>query len=92
MSREWGLHCKTCDVSSVCEINHGEHILRSLVKAYPHIKAAQEADDSGYLVVSIMAHDWLADDIFSYLSNHHEHDLELIDEYGQLEPLEEPSQ
>lgn len=89
MSKEWGLHCKGCDRYSVCEINHGEHILRSMVKVYPHIKAAQQADDSGYLEVSIMGHQHLADDIFNWLSEHGEHVLELIDEYGRVEPLEE---
>ena len=56
MSEEWGLHCKTCNKSTEDGINHGEEILRGLVRATPHIKAALDADKSGYLEFGIMAY------------------------------------
>ena len=88
MSREWGYRCKSCDSESVCEINHGELLLRSLVKVYPHIKAIQDNDKSGYIQISILGYAWI--DLVSWLDEHAGHEIELIDEYGKCEPLEEP--
>lgn len=86
MSREWGYRCASCDAESVCEINHGESVLRALVKVYPHIKAIQETDKSGFIQISILGYNWL--DLVTWLSEHDGHKLELIDEYGTREPLE----
>jgi len=58
MSTYWGLRCKTCDECSEQDINHGEEILRGLAKATPHIKAALDADKSGYLEFSIMGYEY----------------------------------
>lgn len=90
MSREWGLHCKTCDSCSVNDFNHGERLLRSVVKGYPHIKALRDAIEGGYLDVSIMGYSSISDELFTWLAEHHAHELELRDEYGDCESLEEP--
>jgi len=84
MSTYWSLHCKTCSALSESDFNHGEHIIRGIVKAYPHIKAALEADDSHYLEVSVLGH---GEELISFLHAHYPHDLELYNEYGQSEPL-----
>lgn len=91
MGTEWGLRCKTCDALSPDEFLRGEHMLRSMVKAYPHIKAVKEADKSSYLEISIMGYGWCSDAFFSWLAHHYTHDLELQNEYGQREPLEDSS-
>ena len=87
MSEYWGLHCKTCDKSTDHDFNHGEEILRSLVKATPHIKAALDADKSGYLEFSIMGHHGSDITIFA-LEEHVGHELEIESEYGYPEPIE----
>jgi hypothetical protein len=87
MSEYWGLHCKTCDESTNHVFNHGEEILRSLVRATPHIKAALDADKSGYLEFSIMGHHGSDITIFA-LEEHVGHELELESEYGYREPIE----
>lgn len=89
MSREWGLHCKTCDACSVNDFNHGESLLRTMVKVFPHIKTAQDVDTYGYLNVTIAGYGYLSGDFFEWLEEHAKHDLELEDEYGHREPLEE---
>lgn len=88
MSTYWGLHCKTCNVLSGHDLNHGEEIIRGLVRATPHIKAALDADKSGYLEFSIMGHGY--SDIMQFaVWDHAGHDLELNNEYGENEPIEQ---
>ena len=87
MSEYWGLHCKTCDKSTDHDINHGEEILRGLVKAMPHIRAAKAVDNSSYLEFSIMGH--RGSDIIGFAEDHAEHELLIESEYGYTEPIEE---
>lgn len=85
MSIYWGLHCKTCNICSDATLNHGEHILRGIVKAAPYIHAALEADDSGYLEISVMGY---GQGLISFLNNHTDHELELYNEYGEFKPVD----
>jgi hypothetical protein len=85
VSKSWGYQCRTCDERSGSIYNHGQNILRGLAKAAPHIKAAFEADDSGYLEISALSDNGNA--IF-FLREHGGHDLELFSEYGDIEPLD----
>lgn len=84
MSTNWGYQCRTCDVRSGSIYNHGQDVLRGLAKAAPHIKAALEADESGYLEISALCDNGNA--IF-FLREHAGHDLELLSEYGDIETL-----
>ncbi len=85
MSNYWSLHCKTCNVESDTNINRGDHILRGMVKAYPHLKAAQRADESGYLEFHVMSY---GTGLFSFLQEHDGHEIDLTDEHGKFEPVE----
>lgn len=85
MSNYWSMHCKTCNKYSESDFNHGEAILRGIAKASQHCQAALEADDSGYLEISVMGH---GSELISFCANHDGHELELADEYGRFEPLE----
>jgi hypothetical protein len=86
MSRDWNMHCKTCNATSETDFGHGEHILRGIAKAFPHIQAAQKADDSGYLEVSVLGH---GEELIAFLNEHTGHDLDIISEYGDIEPIVE---
>jgi hypothetical protein len=88
MSNYWRMHCKSRGHYSESDFNHGEEILRSMVKVFPHIKAAQDADESGYLEFNVMAH---GSELFSFLREHEGHELDLADEYGRFEPIIEPT-
>lgn len=88
MSEYWGLHCKTCDMSTDHDFNHGEEILRGLVRATPYVKEALDADKSGYLEFSIMGHHW-SNVIRFAVWDHVGHELEIESEYGYTEPIEE---
>lgn len=87
MSEYWGLHCKTCDESTDHDFNHGEEILRGLVKATPYIKAALDADRSNYLEFSLLGHSYSNVMQFA-VWDHASHDLELESETGRMEPIE----
>ena len=84
MSIEWYLYCKTCNNVMDDSINHGANILRSMVKAAPHIKAALDADTSGYLEVGIMAY---SRDAIDFAIAHLGHELELHSENYDVVPL-----
>ncbi len=84
MSNYWSMHCKTCNVESDTNINHGDHILRGMAKAYPHLKAAQQADESGYLEFHVMSY---GAELFSFLQEHDGHEIDLVDECGKFEPI-----
>lgn len=89
MSNYWSMYCKTCSQHSESDFNHGEHILRGIVKAAAHCKAAKSADDSGYLEISVMGH---GSELIDFCIAHEGHELELADEYGRFEPLEKPEE
>ena len=91
MSTYWDFHCKTCDRQTIDfdGLNHGQHILRSIWRLREHINAIYEQDKSGYLEVHIMAYG--VGDLWSFLSEHKDHEVELLDEYGGTEPIEEVS-
>ena len=87
MSEYWGLHCKTCGISTDHDINHGEEKLRGLVRATQHIKAALDADKSGYLEFRVMGYDWSNITDFAVYT-HAGHELELESETGRKEQIE----
>jgi len=88
MSKDWGLHCKQCDLYSV-DFNHGQVLLREVLGAWPHIKALIEIPTLRYVEVSLMAYSANSQDLFSFLQEHYEHPLELSSEYGDTEPIEQ---
>ncbi len=89
MSKDWGYRC--CQDGEVSEtwFNHGEHILRSIARCWPHIRQVLETDDTGYIEIDIMAHSYESSEIWHFLWQHYEHGIELRNEYGGTEPLEE---
>ena len=89
MSTYWSLHCKQCDLVSTDDgINHGGHILRSIYALRDHIVAIETQDKSNYLSVEIMGHHGTMD-IWSFLKEHYDHEMDLKNEYGDTEPIEE---
>lgn len=96
MSTYWGFHCKTCpqtemehedDFRSAYSehwMNHGEHVLRAIARLTPHFVAIQEGDDTGYIEMSVMAYGYAP---ISWVIEHAGHDIELHNEYGKTEPI-----
>lgn len=91
MSRYWGYRCKQDGATSDAWFNHGERILRSCVTCWPLIRQIGEQDTSQYIEVHIMGHLGEEGEVWSFLSEHYGHGLELCDEYGNVEPLEQQS-
>ncbi len=89
MSCDWGYRCKQDGAETETWFNHGEAILRSIVKCYPLIKQLQEEDKSRFIEVHILGHAWIEADLWDFLQEHLEHGIELLNEYGESAPLEE---
>lgn len=89
MSHEWGYICKRDGAILEPNFNHGERMLSVLVSLCPLIKQLKEADTTGIIDMSLRGHSWHSEEIWIYLTEHAEHGLELIDEYGKIEPLKE---
>lgn len=89
MSTYWSLHCKQCDLVSIDDgINHGQHILRSIHALREPIVAIYTQDKSDYLSIEVMGH-YNASDIWAFLVEHQGHEMDLKNEYGGIEPIEE---
>jgi hypothetical protein len=82
MSMYWGYYCEACDVESEHWYNHGEDKLREVYAAWPHVRAIRELA-GGNIDVSVLGQGtpW------PFLEEHPDHPLMLINEYGDLEPL-----
>lgn len=89
MSTYWGYHCKRDDTYTDTWFNHGEHILRSYARCWPLLKQVFEQDTSGYIEVHTMAHEYADYTLQQFLWNHFDHEIELYNEYGATEPIEE---
>lgn len=90
MSTSYGFHCKTDDSYTGCSWNsHMRDVMRDLVRMTPALAQIAQMDTQGYVELSIMGYGaYLGDEpIFSWLTEHQGHDLELYNEYGQYEPL-----
>lgn len=86
MSNYCNLYCKTCGEYSKTDINHGERILRNVVKVAPGCKIALEADKDGYLSISVLNYGF---ELIDFAIEHGGHDLKIEDEYGKHLPLNE---
>lgn len=92
MSCAWGFRCKKDGTETDTCFNHGEHILRSIATCWPLIQQLWDTDQSGYIEVGIMGHSYMEAELWEFLQKHFEHGLELCDEYGGIQPLEEVQQ
>lgn len=92
MSTYWDLHCKTCNAvpAESDGFNRGQHILRSIYRLRDHILAIDEQDKSGYLNVEVMGH-VSNGELWVFLREHYDHEMDLLNEYGGTEPIEEPA-
>lgn len=103
MSTHWGYHCKTCppvdrsthvpdtdcmDADSNAWLNHGDEILRRIAALTPHFRAIREGE-GGWVEVNVLgAGPWPIE----WLLAHEGHDIELMNEYGDVEPIEYPEE
>jgi len=90
MSRAVGLRCKTCNQKSELCFNHGDNFIRAIVKMAPVLVAAWRTTQGGDLwrvEMTVMGDGGECDDFLPFLAEHHEHKLEIWDEYGCAEPL-----
>lgn len=86
MSCDWGYRCKKCVVETETWFNHGEQILRDCVKVWPEVQKIRDTK-SWFLEVHILGRGDMAD-LWNFIEEHHEHGIELVDEYGKTEPIE----
>jgi hypothetical protein len=89
MSLYYSYHCKTCDATSLFEINHGQSILRKIYCVRKHIVAIEEADVIG-ISVQLFGHSGVDNDLIDFLKEHNDHEMDLIAENGEIEPIESP--
>ena len=80
MSKEWGYYCKNCDKEETW-LNHGDEKLRQLFKAKKII------DDLGFDEIELSINKSYDSDIIEFLEVHENHNLCLINEYGEKESL-----
>ncbi len=83
MSTEYGLHCRTCKVSSGYSFNHHPDIAQSLIGIAPLAIRIKEMEPSGLLEIGILG-DY--EGVFQFAIDHcgDKHDLIVEDEYGNL--------
>lgn len=92
MSEYWILHCATCkktpEDGDIMWPNHGQSLLRMLVKVSPFVRQAYELDDTGYLEFAITGYPGLAAS-WPFLWEHMDqgHEIVLMSEYGDTEPV-----
>jgi hypothetical protein len=84
MSTYWGYRCETCQVDTDMHWNHGKDILRRLAPLAPALSKLNEL--SGYIDVRVSSRS--DEDIIAWLTRHEGHNLVLLNEYGETEPLE----
>lgn len=83
MSCHYGLRCISCDASSPHTFNHGQDIVRDIVRCAPLIKYLHDLQRSGYLEIRFMADDG----VLNFALAHYSHTLVLEDEYTKTVPL-----
>jgi hypothetical protein len=90
MSIHWDLHCKTCNVmpTETEDFNYSQHILRSIYRLREHIIAICEQGESGYPEIHTMAYSDVSN-IWSFFRKHKNHEIDLLSEYGDVEPVVE---
>lgn len=93
MGTEWGLRCKQCDSDTGAELNRGQMVLSDLARMSPLIKQIRQMDSTGYVEMSLLG-GWYGNKvfIFDWLTEHAGHEMELLNEYGDIRPLEPPQQ
>lgn len=76
MSEYWKYHCKTCNISSDGDINHGD---KELLVVLSHIDIIKTLYDTDILDIDIMLH---PDEFIPFLMEHYGHNIVVISEYG----------
>jgi hypothetical protein len=88
VSTYWSYRCTTCEVDcGERGVNHGQRELRNLARLGPHLAALRAADVDGL----VETRTWSVDESdLAFLAEHGsgEHLLELVSEYGDVEPLD----
>lgn len=82
VSTDWGYRCTGDGAHSGCSLNHGQGVLRELAKAGPALKLLGESG------VDVDVSYWMDGAPVGFLYAHGDHLLELISEYGDIEPLD----
>lgn len=85
MSTGWDYRCTEDGETSNCDMNHGQGTLRDLAKAGPALVALQR---SGVEDIDLDHYTPGASAALWFLRRHGDHHLELISEYGDIEPLD----
>lgn len=96
MSTYMYVKCLDCKATCDTNMNHHEVLIRSFWKMREALYQVRDLDTEGYLEVSIMGY---GQELPNFLMDHHNHTLELWDEYdyqydwetlNRLEKPEEP--
>lgn len=80
MSTYWGYECTTCRAESDHWLNHGDTRLVEVLKVWPLIKQVQQS-----LTVDILMFELLPNDVIDFLREHDGHDIQLKNEYGDVQ-------
>lgn len=92
MSKYWGYHCVTCNISGESSKNHADVWLREVAEiAYPLIRPLEAAyaastNDWGLDITIWGISEWV-----DFLAAHDGHEIELQSEYGDTKPLTIPA-
>jgi hypothetical protein len=92
MSTSYGLHCKPCDSFSGDGMQYYAYrALSDLARISPLIKQIREKDRQGYIDMTFLGWQDRYDGspLFDWLHEHAGHKMEIYDEYGRVEPLED---
>ena len=81
MSTYWNYFCKTCNVSSIDDINHGD---AELLKALSCIDSIKILHDTDIFDIDILYH---KGDYISFLMEHYDHNIVVKSEYGNEKVL-----
>lgn len=84
MSNYYKYYCKTCNVPSQSDVNHGHDMLCSVALLAQQLKALDESDKEGYLDIAISNH---GREFIRFLIVHCDHELEIHDEFGKEEAM-----
>jgi len=84
MSTYWGYRCNTCDEETDTFINHGEDTLEELVQIISLLS------DNGHIrspLITVDIPGYGYSDYSTFIDKHINHDLCLMNEYGEIKPI-----
>jgi hypothetical protein len=92
MSHCWTVRCKTCEKRCEEDVNKGRDVLIHLITGWPIIRQASDLL-SGLPVdlLPLLADDMRFDvEVLEFIDAHYTHELQVVSEYPNVEPVEAP--